>query len=499
MTEVHLKCLLPPGNQSVWAPPLDARDLAVRLEADGVTPSVARQRGFHDVWSMAEEYFPAAQARPEIKPPEAKWSHPIVNYLKGMAFAVPLLACCPTAPLWAGAVTGNDAAAIAIATLASFAVTGGFIQIIGHQGHFYKESRHIGLFIRYCSAIVKAGLLTLLCCAAAGFFLNFYFRWLPLPLLGWCAAFHVGVGAFLLMGGVLYVLDGEILLALSTLLGTGIVLILRSLLGLPLLVLQLAGLFSVSGICIVLALFRFRRLAGKWRERAVLPAWSKLLYSLWPYFAYGCLYYLFLFADRFIAWSAHTESAQLSLLFRGKYETALDICLIAFILQVGWVHAGIARFHQVVSSEQKRYRMIAGRELKDRLLLFYYRNALIFSALAVLSSVLVLFMIHEIHALEPMLLHRVAVLMLVGTPFLVIGLWNIALLFALSRPGLVLAATCSALLANICSGYLISRLLSYDLAIIGFDLGACVLACISGWFCHRVAVNFDYHYFASAT
>jgi hypothetical protein len=419
-----------------------------------------------------------------------------------MAFAAPLLACCVVVlftkvSFWGGNLSGNEAAAIAIATIESFIVTGSFIQIIGRQGHFYKETRQLSLCYRCCWSFFGAGLATLLACVLLGFLVNSYFRCLPLTLFGWCAAFSLGIGTYLLAGGVLYVLDGEIFVALGTLAGTAIVVVLHLKLGQPLLASQMAGILAAAGTCVLLALFRFRQLGVSWALSAKLPSSSQLVYTLWPYFIYGCLYYGFLFVDRVIAWSAHTESASLPLQFRGGYETALDVSLIAFVLQVGWIRASIARFYRLVTAEQKGCLLGSSAQLKKAILSFYKRQVLVFAALFALSSAAVLLAIHEIPALQAILIFRVAVLVLAGTPLLIIGLWHTALLFALSRPQLVLAALGSALGFDICSGYLLSRLYSYDLAIIGFDIGACALACISGWFCWRLLANFEYHYFAA--
>lgn len=475
----------------------------MRLEAEGVTSSVSQSRyGFRDVWSMAEAFLPVAQAQKAVESSDVKNSYISRDYLKGVSFAAPLICCCLAmlllkVSLWGGSLTGNEAAAIAIATVSSFVVTGGFIQIIGRQGHFYKENKEWGLCSRCCWSFYKAGFLTLAICLATGFLGNAYFGWLPFSLFVWCAAFHLGIGSYLLISGVLYVLDGELLVTLGTLVGIGIAVVLRLEFQIPLLISQIAGIAGAAFICILFALFRFQRLGCRPFEGAKLPSIGKLVYLLWPYFAYGCLYYLFLFADRFIAWSAHTQSASLPLEFRGEYETALDICLFAFIVQVGWIQAGLVKFYWIATTEQKRFRLNARDKLKKALATFYHRQLLIFSILFILSTAAVIFAIHWFDILRAMLVLRVALLGLAGIPLLVIGLWNIALLFALSRPRFVLIAVAWAFLLDVCVGYVLSRLFSYDLAIVGFDIGACALACVSGWFCRRLLADFDYHYFAA--
>jgi hypothetical protein len=115
------------------------------------------------------------------------------------------------------------------------------------------------------------------------------------------------------------------------------------------------------------------------------------------------------------------------------------------------------------------------------------------------STAAVFLVIHEIKAFYSLLLFRVAVFAMLGIPFLAIGLWNAALLFALSRPNLVVTAIALGLITNVVVGYLLSRLVSYDLAIVGFDAGAVTLACVSTWFFRRLLPNFDYHFFAATT
>src|SRR5437764_13622149 len=85
-----------------WPPPVDVRDLAIRLETEGVSDSVAREEfGFADTWEMAEAYFPELSARPRSRNREHNeglcaptTSRPLIDYLSGISFALPLLFSC---------------------------------------------------------------------------------------------------------------------------------------------------------------------------------------------------------------------------------------------------------------------------------------------------------------------------------------------------------------------------------------------------------------------
>lgn len=146
MRELFPKCILPPPSKdAAWSPPLDIRDLVVRLEAEGITASISRSAyGHSDVWSLAEACLPLAQAQTPITAPDVKSRLSLRDYVKGMAFAAPLICCCLAVllfkvSLWGGNLTGNEAASIGIATVAGFVVSGGFVQLIGRQGHFHKQ------------------------------------------------------------------------------------------------------------------------------------------------------------------------------------------------------------------------------------------------------------------------------------------------------------------------------------------------------------------------
>ncbi len=487
----------------VWAPPLDLRDLVVRLEAEGITAAVSKSiYGHRDVWSLADACLPLAQAQEPITAPDVKNVRKIRDYAKGIAFAAPLICCCLAVlllkvSLWGGNLTGNEAAAIAIATVAGFVVSGGFIQLIGRQGHFYKQRGEWAHCYRACSLFARCGALALLCCGLVGLLANAYFGWLPFYLLGWCTAFHLGIGTYLLLSAVLYVIDGELLVVLATVIGTAIVVILNGAWGVCVLAAQISGIFAATLTCFFFALLRFRHLGARLSDAPRLDSPGRLFYTLWPYFIYGLTYYAFLFTDRIIAWSARTENAALPIQFRGEYETAVDICLFAFIVQVGWIHAALVSFYRVVTAQQKRFRLNNRDRMKKVLLSFYSRQMIVFGVLFVISTALSVLVVYEIRPLREMLDLRVALLGLLATPLLAVGLWNVALLFALSRPMYVLISVGWGVALNVCFGYLLSRLFSYDLAIIGFDIGTCALACISGWFCRKLLSNFDYHYFAA--
>src|SRR5262249_13360306 len=87
-------CLIPRSSDLTWRPPLDEFDLAVRLEAEGVTDEVARSvHGYASTLDMAGICFPrlaaAASAGAGMSPAPSAWR----EWLRGTVFALPMLLC----------------------------------------------------------------------------------------------------------------------------------------------------------------------------------------------------------------------------------------------------------------------------------------------------------------------------------------------------------------------------------------------------------------------
>ena len=390
------ECVFQPEPGSEVLPPLDTYDLAVRLETEGVTDSVAAGHyGEADTLAMAIAHFRQPEAVP-VQPTRESRPSSLVLYLRGVSFALPVLLCAVTLltfhfSLWGGDVADDVAAAIAIGTIGSFVITGGFVQAMARRGLFY-----IGVKEYSRSAIVTArwfgaGVSTLAAACIAGYILNAYFSLLPHPLDWTALAFEFLLGLFWMACGVLYMIEKNFHVAGVTGLGIAVVGILHRLLGLPLLAAQLAGIAIATGAAIAISIRWFRARSAK--EKLLPPAsdLGRELYLAGPYFIYGCLYYLFLFVDRIVAWTAHTASAALSLQFRGDYESALDISLIAFVVQVGWVHYSLTAFQDEIKAAQATISARSAGVFNRRIQAFYLRRMSVFLPMSLVVSVVVYF------------------------------------------------------------------------------------------------------------
>jgi len=483
-------------------PPLDAFDAAVRLEVNGVTDAVARaQYGYSSTVSMAAD---ALAVEPErVRTASTPETNLLAAYFHGVSFAVPVLLCALSMyllgySLWGGDVAGDVASAIAAGTVSSFLATGGIIQGMARRSLFYLTTDAPGAGAGTCIQWCQAGLALLAVTAVAGLGLNANFGWLPPRLAGLAVAFHVSLGLLWLSCGVLYVLGRSAALGVVTLAGLGPVWLLSKVAGWPLVGSQVAGIVAAAVVAAAIAVLALHKRMGG--SKVVYPSHSaaRTLYLAGPYFLYGVSYYLFLFLDRLLAWTAGTESLPLPLWFRGDYEVPLDIALVAFVLQVGWVHPSLLRFQDRAARLRIRFPAAKVDAFNRAVATEYWRRSLLLVLWSMAVSLATLGATVGFGVQRSPVTEALVFWALIGYLFLVVGLWNTSLLFSLSLPKPVLEAIGAAVLADLVVGYLLSRVFGYEAAVGGFAVGALVFALASTHGVRSRLQSLDYFHYAAA-
>ena len=502
MRRATLSCLLPPADDSPWAPPLDSCDVVVRLETAGITDTVAqREYGYCDAWGLAEacirwlRTFPSSDAR------RSRQSS-LMEYGNGLSFALPLAICCLAMAifrfsLWGGQVSPQLAVAVGLGTVSSFVTTGGVVQAMARRGLFFFGVRDGATGEVVCWRWVRFGAAWLAICGLVLLVPCRFYHWLP-PPFDWIAfAFHLSLGLLWLATGILHMLERNLWSAVATVAGVGSVVLLRRVLHLPLVGAQVTGIAVATTFAFAASfvLLRSRRCANGGRPSSPSPALD--LYLTWPHFLFGTLYFLLIFADRLLAWTAPDIAAASPVQFRGDYETALDLALIGFVLQVGCVRASTSAFFRDIAVAQKRHGIGARAEFRHDMCRAYIRSTVRFVLLgAAVSACLYLTASHlsaTVHVWSSTLLWA-----LLGGSLMVIGLWNTSLLFRLSLPVDVVVAIAPAVAVDLLIGYLVSRLGSYHYAAAGFGVGAFYFAAVTTRSVLRRLQSLDYYYLASS-
>lgn len=494
-------CLTAPSQTGSLRPALDAHDLAVRLEMEGVTDEVARTEfGFPSTFALARGHLHTVIGGdyPIAKPAEKPR---LGQFFNGVAFAIPVLICTITSllyrlSLWGGDLSADLATAVAIGTISSFLVTGGIIQASARRTLFQLQCEHWDEARATCYHWTLLGIKTLVGTLGLGWALNQYFRWLPTPIDAVALSFHFFLGLLWLACGILYVLELGWAVGAAVLAGIGVVALLHLGGRMALLNAQLLGVVFTAAIAFALAGIAMRR---KRKQQGRGEHFSlRVAHKVAPYFLYGSCYYLFLFSDRILAWTSHATASSLPLQFRGDYETALDIAMIAFIAQAGWVHMSVLAFYRHLNTAQSGFDIRQATAFNAELLRFYLRRAAWFLPVAIALGLATYLIAVHYGLLPTEAMRKVAAVAVASYPLLVFGLWNTSLFFALSRPAGALGSILASLLVNLMVGYACSRIGQYDDAVYGFAAGSAVFAILTTVGYLRLSRTVDYSHFASA-
>jgi hypothetical protein len=508
--------------------PLDRWEVAALLESEGVRDLDARERyGHADVFGLADEVYAKARARVRADPPSRRppardpWlrrmGSGLVHYAHGSFFLIPMTV--QVIALFAFGFglfisldfTHSQFTAIAIATIASFVVTDGFVAALGRLAGVYGDQG------KHALAQASAGRVLALGIGAAGLVAA---AWLVVAAVTHVLFPHrlvsVAVGYFLLLSllwlstALLYVVRQRRAIVLATVVGLAAVGLLGAA-GLGLYASQWLAIGSAAAFALIwggtLLALRTRRATGPARL-ARMPRAALLVYSVLPYFLYGGLYYGFLFSDRLVAWAGPGRPEGWTLWFRTPYELGLDWALTSLLPSIALLEYTINRFGEDLVPRQKRTSGLAIADLNRDVLRFYRRQVALFAVVTTASAAAFYLLglwlrrfddvpkIHDFFASETTFdVHHVG---LIGYSLFAFGLLNGVFLGTLSRPWLVLRALAAGTLVSLVTGALLTRTLDeYWYAAVGMAAGSAVFALMTTWSAVRLLRRADYHVYAA--
>jgi hypothetical protein len=268
-------------------------------------------------------------------------------------------------------------------------------------------------------------------------------------------------------------------------------------LGLPLIGSQLAGVWVSTAAALGLAWWRLGPLSA---ADPSLPRRFNAVREIYlggSSFAAGALYYALLFSDRLIAWTAEAETAIVPLVFRGDYETAVDLGMIVFVLGAGWVHASADGFRRWAADGRRTAGVRDPGRVSRNAVRRLFGTVVMFTPLPI-AAAWVIYQAATAHNLvvgAPM--ERVLLISAAAYALLITGLWSKTILEFLNLGYLGHVSAGAAVAVDFLVGYVSSRALTYDCAIFGFLAGSAVYAAgmtLAAW---RACRRFDHAYFAS--
>ncbi len=506
--------------------PKDEWEIAAQLEVMGLRDSDARAdydaRDLFDLARRIYSWFLEDRLRFEAEPedPQPRVSalgRFLRNYIIGLSFSLPMALQAVTMVVWGYGVWGaiemdlRIGTAIALGFIASYVVTGGFMQAIVRRGLFYVYQQEEWLArwtaLRAWSIALRI-VLALLIPALA---INAIFGLLPWSIVLTAAGYYVALAILWLNWALIYLVRKTWLFFLTTAIALAMVLIAAKGFGAPPILANAIGLLVADVLSFALALHHLNAMArgGTGQGAVNPPRLTVLVYSTSRFFLYGLLYNSFLFADRVIAWTSGTgreDFPPYGFWLNVRYELGMDLALIVVMLLSGVVEHATRRFSETLVPNEKRVKSIETERFTAKSIDEHRRRGFILGGAAVVAvfvAVAVALTLREIpslpvyEALRAPTTARVFVLATIAYVIFMFALQNTLMLLTLSRVEMVVRAVGIALAVNIAVGFICSRAISYSYAVLGLLAGAVVMAILTSRSIREVLAGLDYHYYAA--
>jgi hypothetical protein len=499
--------------------PVDMWAVAATLESRGMRDVDAQQLyGHRDVFALAEQIYAGCRerltARPEPAPePTAPAGSRMVrqlgNYARGASAGFPMLAQTFAVLLLAFALYASlgydaeQASLVAVATLASLVVTGGFVQAVGRLTLYYLEQGSFRLAQEVTWRIVRLGVATGAAVAGLASAANVIGGWLSAEQMRSVAAYFGLLVLLWLLLAVLYALKLRLAIVGVFLLSGAVAVALTATTEVSVEVVHWVAL--LAGVTAAGASARhslLRRAAGQAATNSSvrLPRPALHAYSVAPYFLYGVLYFSFLSLDRVLAWTVGEHP--LPIWFDSQYELGLDLALIVLVLMLPQLEYTVHAFAASITAVQTSFGAAEARHHNRHYLRFYFRQVALLAVLALTAAALVGALLLTLPGPwgsvdTSDITWRVFVGGTAGYALLVLALLNGVFLFSLSRPWPVVLALVSGLLMNGVVGWLLSRDGEYWWSVGGLVAGAGLFAAVTTIAAVKVLARLDYYYYAS--
>lgn len=448
---------------------------------------------------------------------EGKLRRMVRYYGKGAVTALPMMGQIASIlvlrySLWAWVdFTEAQATIVALGTLLSFIVTGGFIQSIGREGIRLVGSENYHIAEKICWKLVEQGTITVLGVGALIFIGNLAIPLYDTRLTLVSLMYYVLLSELWLYSSVAVVLSRPMAVLVITLAGVVPVYYIMEYTSLGIYIAHWSGMGFALILMMVYTMIVFRRTAETTipeLKSGRLPKPSVRVYLIAPYFVYGVFYFLNIFIDRFVSWSAPSpEPPPYIFWFRTSYELGLDWALISLVFTLALLEYVIHEFSHFQIPAQKAVKCLRVEDYIGFFRRFYRKFLILVAAIAVIDilvtyvGVLYFRQFNEIKEVREFFSSPTTYLVFyaasVGYLFIAIGLYNSLFFFTLSRPEFVLRSIIPATAVNLLVALIASRCIHYEYGVLGLVAGGATFAVLSTRFAWDFFRNLDYYYYAA--
>ncbi|MGN8226447.1 hypothetical protein [Gracilimonas sp. BCB1] len=439
------------------------------------------------------------------------------HYTAGMVFSMPMLSQIIAIivfeyALWAW-FDFNEAQAtvVALGTMISFILTGGFIQTLGRLVSKYKGEGNYYLAAKATIAVMKIAIPFVFISALAIFGINLILPFYPQQLIILSMIYMVLISLLLLSASILFATEQRFMILMGIVSGTIFVIFGMDFAGLGIYMSQWLGILTATVIISVYAYIYYKLKIRALRQelfKQSLPEGEVSYYNTYRYFVYGFCYFTFLFMDRLMAWSAGPPPPEYIIWFNTPYELGMDWALISLVITIAMLEFSVHSFSRNLIPAQKKA-VISKIKLFNRFFRrFYIKQIMLLLAVGGISILVTYYGVLSLRMFEnevpeisdffanPMTF-KVFWLASIGYLFLIYGLLNSLFFFTLNRPEMVMYAMIGSLFVNFITGFLCSRIFGLEYAVIGLIAGSAVFSISTGILAKRFFKHLDYFYYSA--
>lgn len=485
------------------------REIAALIESFGWDDPSAKDLGFPDVFALAKHLwmqFPSGLGSEQDAIPHSRWvlfrseaGRAVRKLSLGLGYVVPwavLLVLQYRRPD-ALQVSPELGGALSLALIASLITTGGFIQMISRSGNFYYGLEEPFVARNSCMVLLNLGLISTLMFALLGLVLSLYFHLFASTHLVLAAVEYVVLSLLWMFCAVLAVQGLGWCIPCVFVLCAGMIVLIKMLSSLgTIAVLVLWPGFAVLGAlsCMLVGFYRAQRKHPS-KEKSASPRHSIWFLSLTPFYAYGTVYFSFLFADRMAAGSAVPWVSGLNFGIDSAYQRGMDLVLLAFLITaalVEYLSDSFLRFWRQLATEPSG---AGSKPLVASLRQRHWKLMLVTGcAFIVMAAGAWLAFGHFTAAAVTARLWQTSVMGGLGYLLLSMALLEIIILASVNSTSAALLAVTLGLGVNVLIGYGLSHMLGAQYAAAGLLAGSAVVL----WRCTAAVGHIlqhpDYHY-----
>jgi hypothetical protein len=433
------------------------------------------------------------------------------NYIKGLAFAMPMLLQVVFTLLFGFALWSNvqmdvtDATVMALGTFLALIVSGASAQIIGRKGLYYLKMNEKILSGKVMQLLLVYSFFKIFLIALFIFVANTIFAIFSDYLLFLFLFTFVLLALLFTISSVYYVFEEYEKIFYFYLFGVAMVFCVRYLLGIGFPAAHFVALAILDAVFFYFAWKKTEKLKkSEESEGAILPRTSMLIYTLLPFYMYGLLYFIFLVTDRMVAWNANSIGHGFFVWFHVPYELGSDLALLVLVLAMGYVEIAVYEFLYKLNTEVFLHRLEQYESFNKRVKQFFSKLAKLFIFYLIGTIIIVtLFILAVKFFVQPKVflfdevVAGVFFISSVAFGLLSFGLLNTLILFSFSRQGVVLKAVAVAIAVDFFVGVFLANTFAVHYAVVGLLAGSFMFWWVTYRYLQNLLNKLDYYYYSA--